>query len=643
VGPVRCSSQLLAAGEGRTTDWAMANQFFHVVIRHPQSALTVPGLGGGTLIDAAPWGYRDRLHEAIPLVTGGWLDVEEFEPGEDRIRIAGTVVSLPDRPASAEGSWAEVSWVIDPDLPWLRMEGADGIYVHPALDFDLIDGQLWETVVYGQDGDVDTDLGGAVRFVGSSGLLIERSSVAPSYLSSDLHVLSGTATGADTLALFRDGEFAGRLHLTEDAFDLLVPEDIDGVRAEAPGHAPSATVPPGAGLDLSLGPTGRVAIDIAWDGHRPRPVQVMWSDRVGRSGTVLLPATGGELDLGAGRFEVTLSAGPSVIPRTLVVDVEPGETTRLGALMSVRFDPGSRVLADLTWPGSRSRSWRGTDAEALRQAVGEGLGFVVVTPEDDVAGVSADPAELAHSRWRNGTLLTSNAGWTIAAWPWVPSPRRGGHGVVEVRGMGAADALAAAWGGVATSRFTVVDLAWLEEVGPPWEIAPHPDFVRLEHPGAEGPNGGAWDAWIQWLDAGVALVPVGRRAWVTVDDLDVMGAEDVEFGLVRGHVTATNGPMVTLTVDEVGPGEVVFSPGEGRPSRISDLMAHVGVASAETPLDRAVLLGNGGEVLGQWSLDAGRLDTTLRVPSNSHWIIAVAWSTTGEAWATTGPVWISPP
>jgi hypothetical protein len=621
----------------------MANQWFRTVIRHPQTALTVPGLGGGTLIDAAPWGYRDRLHEAIPLVGGGWLDVEEFEAGEDRIRVAGWVAPLPDRPASAQGSWAEVTWVIDPDLPWLRLEGADGLYLHPALDFDLLDGQLWEAVVYGQDGEMDADLGGAVRFSGSTGLLIERSGAALSYLASDLQVLSGTATGADTLALFREGEVIGRLHLTDDTFDLLVPADADGVRAEAPGRAPSATVPPGAGLDLSPGPPGGFVIDVAWDGHRPRPVQVAWSDREGRAGVVVLPPMGGALRLGAGKFDVTLSAGPSVAPRALVVEVGPEEAIRLGASMSARFDPGSRVLADLAWPGTRSRSWRGTDAQALRRAVGEGLGFVVVAPEDDAADATADPTDLARIRWRNGALLTSTRGWAIASWPWAATPRRGGHGVAPVRDMSAADALAAAWGGAATSRFTVVDLAWLEEVGPPWTVAPHPDFVRLDHPGVAGPISGSWDAWFDWLDAGAALVPVGPRAWVEVDDLDVMGAEDVEFGLVRGHVTATSGPLVTLTVDDVGPGEVVFTPGVGRPVPNTELRAHLTVASAATLVDRVALVSDGGEILGQWTPDNGQMDTDLRLRGTHRWMIAVAWSTNGAAWATTNPVWIQPP
>jgi len=620
----------------------MANQLFRAVIRHPQSALTVPGIGGGTLIDAAPWGYRDRLYEAIPLVGGGWLDVEEFEPDDDRIRIAGPVVSLPDRPAAAGGSWAEVSWVIEPDLPWLRMEGADGLYLHPALGSDLLDEQLWEVVVYGQDGEVDDDLGGAVRFSGSSGLLIAESAAAPSYLSSDLQALGGTATGAETLTLFREGETVGRLHLTEETFDLLVPADVDGVRAEAPGYAPSPTLPPGTDLDLSPGPAGHLAIDIAWEAHRARPVRVAWSDRVGRSGVAVLPPAGGELDLGAGRFDLALSAGPSVVPRTLVVDVAPDETARTGVVLSARFDPGSRVLADLSWPGSRSRTWRGTDAEALRRAVGEGLGFAVITPEDDVATATADPAELAHIRWRNGALLTSGHGWAISSWPWSSSPRRGGHGAPAIQDLSPEDALAAAWGGAGTSRFTVVDLAWLEAVGPPWEVAPRPDFVRLDHPGAGGPSGGPWERWIAWLDAGVALVPVGPRAWVTVGDLDVMGTEDVEYGLVRGHVAATTGPLVTLAVEGVEPGEVVFEPGAPRPDRTADLHAHVTVDSAASPLDRAALVADGGEVLWEWHLE-GDLATDLRIPANHRWAIAAAWSTSGEDWAVTGPVWIAPP
>ena len=104
VGPVTCDAQQIPSGEGRGSDYYLANHHFRAIIRHPETSLSMIGVDGGTLIDAAPWGYRDRLHEALPLVGGGWLDVDVFEVGDSEILVGGTVVSLPDQLAEEAGA-----------------------------------------------------------------------------------------------------------------------------------------------------------------------------------------------------------------------------------------------------------------------------------------------------------------------------------------------------------------------------------------------------------------------------------------------------------------------------------------------------------------------------------------------------------
>jgi hypothetical protein len=36
------------------------------------------GVGGATLVDVAPWGAEDAVYEVVPVVGGGWLDVDAF-------------------------------------------------------------------------------------------------------------------------------------------------------------------------------------------------------------------------------------------------------------------------------------------------------------------------------------------------------------------------------------------------------------------------------------------------------------------------------------------------------------------------------------------------------------------------------------
>src|SRR5688500_10539928 len=78
VEPVRCRDLVPPLGEGRSdADLYLATHELRAVFRHPQDALTVPGWGGATLIDVAPWDGHDAVHEVVPLVDGAWLtDVE---------------------------------------------------------------------------------------------------------------------------------------------------------------------------------------------------------------------------------------------------------------------------------------------------------------------------------------------------------------------------------------------------------------------------------------------------------------------------------------------------------------------------------------------------------------------------------------
>ena len=51
-------------------DTYLASPHLRLVIRHPQAARSLAGLGGGTVLDIAPWGHEDIAYEWAPLVGG---------------------------------------------------------------------------------------------------------------------------------------------------------------------------------------------------------------------------------------------------------------------------------------------------------------------------------------------------------------------------------------------------------------------------------------------------------------------------------------------------------------------------------------------------------------------------------------------
>lgn len=634
VAPVDCRAQLVAGGEGSTADTLLANHTLRVVLRHPQSAITLAGVGGATVIDAAPWGRNDDLHEAVPLVGGGWLDIEEHRLEPDGVVVAGSVVALPDRDAPGAGTWREVRYELRPDESRIRVHGADGLWIHAAGNAELLEGQLFTSqLAYGHDGTHVEDLGGAIVVANATELIVLPVGEAWSELAGPgARQISGTATRSNQIALFDGDELVGTIPVVADAFSSRVPGRVDGVRAEGNGRAPSKLVAPGTGLELRAGARGWVRLGISWDTARPRPVVVRWTAADGRSGVVLVDPTGQQLSFGAGDYTLSLEAGPDLRPRTFFVELEADETLHLDVAMVARFDPGSRVLARLPWPSDRSPTHRATNLIHAVDALAGGATYAVFAPENDVASVASNGPNFPRDlRWRAGSLVTKD-GWSILAWPWRANAERSAHGGVNIRLLDPLTALGAASGGARGSRWLAVDLPWLQQAGAPFDVAPQPDFVRLGHP---GPDGSSWAPWFAWLDAGVDLVPTGPATWVEVPDPEVVHEVDVEGGMLLGQVCATTGPLLELEVDGAGPGDII----EPRPDRVTRQVVRVTIHGGEQ-LDRAVLLGPGGAILRE-----------LPVTSSSHrfqldehygWLAAAAWDSDGAEWAVTGPVWRAP-
>ncbi len=632
VQPLVCSEMQLAGGEGALTDHFMANSLFRAVIRNPQDSLTVPGVGGGTVIDAAPWSDNDRLHEAIPLVGGGWLDVDTFNVGDDRITLGGVIASLRDQPAERAGEYGEVSWVLAPDSPWLELEGADGLWIHPSGSFDLLSEQLvHDQLVYGHDGVLDTDLGGAIRVSGASGLLVARPSEASEALFSQ--PVSGTAADASTILFLQGETILGQIPVEDDQFSGRAPEGTEVLVAEGVARGRSLPVPPGESLEIDLGARGWVDLALEWAAP-PRPVAITYEADDGRTATVISPADGGRIGVGAGGVTITISGGPDLQPVSRRVTILPEETARLGLTLEPAFDPGDRILAALGWRGDVARSWRGTDAQALLQAWSIGARFVVTAPEDEIGTANGAVTGLPTLLQIDGSRTVSDQGWSIVSWPWSSSSSFAGHGAVDPTGRSAADLLAAAAGGPNTNRRTVVDLAWFDAAPAPWEADPHPHYVRLDHPGLEAPED-AWQAWLGWLDGGYLVTPVGDLTWLDVADAAAPTEADALAGLAAGATVATTGPLVVLRWAGASHGEVID------PTRLPDGEVALTITGLETTHTVALLSDLGR--LTEWAVEPPGATLRYRLDSaEPGWLAAAAWDP-DASWAMTGPVWREAP
>jgi len=644
VGEV-CDSLFLNNGEGKGSDFALANDLFRAVIRSPVASLSLPGLGGGTLVDAAPWGFADHLHEVVPLVGGGWLDTDGLEVLADRIVVRGVIASLPDEPAPRAGETAQVAWVVYPDDPWLHVEGAEGLYIHPAGEVGLYDGWLVHRggTVYGHDGDTVNDLGGAIRVNGASALLIDASTTAWAHRPESLVSLTGTATGAERVLLYTDTKVVGWISVEDDAFSAQIPQSVTDVQAVSGVSLPSVVVPAGENLSLDVGATAQLTVIPSWGTHqRPRPLRVSWPAAwPGAPDHALVGVTGGSIQVPARSTLVSFSAGPTFEPSSQTLDLTADLATVVH--LTSRSHADDWVMAAIGVRPDRSRARRSTDKDVLREALLDGVDLAVLTAEDDVSNAEAYADDEAWIRWSDGARLTSVGGPTVVSWPWRSDDRFGGHGAGYNQDRTPLESLRIAWGGAGTDRFTQVDLAWMNAVDmEPWTVEPQPDFVLLGHPGGDPST--AWAAWWPWLDAGLDVHPSGPKHHVRVDDDALFGSPDVMRGLIRGQCVATTGPLVELWVDGFVPGDL------WEPS-VSDLSGTSGqrtfgqrieVKITDPTVDTVAVYGEGGVEFRRWEVDAVPFFAETQAVVG-RWAVAAAWSAASPNWAVTAPVWVNVP
>ena len=647
--PVGCEQELIAGGEGRTSDWLLATHAYRAILRHPQASLTLPGTSGGTIIDFAPWGYRDRLHEIVPLIDGGWLDVNDLEIHDNDLILRGHLAPLPGQPHLSSDAEHEVTWTVEPDSPWLQITGADSVWIHAATDVDLLGKQLATTgVQYSHDALTSVDLGGAIIADGASAV-IALSPIDPlDALYPTGARIEGTAEGATHIRLFEEGETVGRVPVSDGHFESQIPTTVEWIRAEGDDLGPSEFVAPGVDLDLSLTALGSVSLFFSWQDTAARPVRIEWTDPDLGLQWTLMPANGGTLSLPEANYLLTATAGPGIAPRTLMAEVRSDLASEIAVAMKPQFKVMQHAFAAIRWPSDRSPTYRGSNHSSLTEAVSEGIQFAVLAPENDVADAPSDTFEQADIHWRNGSTVTHPDGWTISSWPWSANARRAGHGAPNIRAMSPEDALAAVFAGPGTNRWAVVDLPWLAVSPPPWSIHPKPTCVRLGTELTATDFASELSPWFQWLDAGVPLSPIGPRNWIEVNDPTQSSAVEFEAGLIAGRTVASTGPMLSVDVWGAHPGDIAIltppaaDPEEQRPPA-QQYPVHLMLQHDGTREFTLTIFGEAGQVLHQSDAPNSGTEETVWIDDPGRWLVVHARSSDTQQWAITAPIWFEPP
>lgn len=648
VTQVVCAPQRLDS-DGDNGDLELANAVVHGILRHPQASLTLPGVGGGTLVDVAPWGLPDVLREVVPVVGGGWIEVDRADVTADGLVLGGVVRGIPGRPAPRAGARVEVRWRLAPDSSAIEVEGADGLWIHPALGLRLVDGWLADDrVVVGHDAVTVEDLGGVIVAHGATRLVVAPIATGWAERPGDDREVAGEAPGAERVELVEAGRVVGWLPVGADGrYAGRIPAAVDGLVAVAAGRASSAPGAPSLSPALALGPSGSLTLTVGWpSAAAPRPLRATWTTAEGRTGAARLDTRGGTLPVGPGLVRVTVDAGPAWLPWSAELRVPDDGAVELGLQLDRAVVSTTHVAASLGWPAWRDRTVRSDPFLRQREAVAAGFSWVANVAEHEVGAGVAYLDDRAWIASTDGTRLTSPAGWTVSSWPWRANANRPGSGAPSVAALGPVEALEVAWGGAGVDRTVLVDLRWLDAARGSWLRLPRaPDWVELGPPGRL--PFARWDSWFEALTAGRFLRPSGPVVWLDVPaGAGAWGEADLVAAQTVGRVCAGTGALVDLRVRGAGPGGVV-PPADTDPAGDTAVPppGTVPVAWTAQPgrsaVDRLTLVADGVPVR---TFAVARPGTSWQGDVEAAgWLTGVAWSTTSDDWAVTMPVWVTPP
>lgn len=641
VATLRCAAQLPeGAVDAVVGDTWLANAHLRAIVRGPERAWTLSGIGGGTILDAATWAGRDGLVEVAPLRDGAALQVIDAAQDAQGLTILTRRRALPGLPDVDPGPPVPVTWRAEPDGPWLAADGADGLYLHATPDATVING--WLVVgrtVYGHDGVAVTDLGGALIAHGASRLLVDGLTTAWGRTAAGPLAIDGTTDAAATVEAWRGDTRVAILPVDpEGRFAGDIPADADRVRAVADGRSASPWAVPGPSMSLPLDAPAAVALRLVWpDGVTPRPVAASWSDDDGVLRRVRLAPSGGALALGPGARDVVLGAGPWIRARTVRVELAAGDS----AILPVSLDAGVRPpagthLLRIGEPDGRGPEARGLTAQRVRQRTAEGVGWLVLASHGIPALATRFVDDAAFHVLDAGVRLRHPDGGSLIAWPWAATtvnasaigiPRLDPDSDLETTTVRAAGPLSA-------PRRMLVDLELLAHRRRPWNaLSAPPDLVALPSPGR--PPFAAWDPWWALIGEPDAPAPAGPFLWALADG-PTNDPDPVALATALGTraLVATTGPWLGLTVQGQGPGGLT-DPEDDRPwpPRIE-----VTVDAGDAPIDRLSLWVDGA-VFDTIALGPDTALPWVPKPQPVDHVVAIAWSTTdADAWAVTAPV-----
>ena len=593
VKRVGCTAELPSGSDGRRGDILLQNQHLSVVFRDAPEALSKHRIGGGTLIDVAPSGEQDRLIEAIPLIEGGWMQVEEMDWGQDDqggwVRVSGTSRGVPGLEPVIEGEPVSLTWRLAPDSRVLSFQGASELYVHPGRGHVLVGSALYRSgQVLLTDAQRVQDLGGAVIFQDLSQLVV--GDWDPAQRALYRQPSQGSCPdGAIVQALDAQGEVVAWM---PPDWDTMLPDSAVSLRCAAESEIWGPEQPVGTQL-LEPGLLGSW-IPI-WQGPSAFVVQGPLGEQVvGPEESLSFPP---------GDHSLLLEAGPEWEPIQLDLTIKASVIHFSELNWTRRIEPGDWRQADFfraPWPSVNSRMEPLDDA---RLAAALGLSYAVMSAPEQVgrpytAGWVSDVL-----RVRAGSVAQGQRGvvWSVG-WSRNTQP---GFGTADTALLDdPLDLLAMAMSTQSAGRLGLVDVDWVEQAGPAWAWSPAPTAIRVEGPQDLAAIRGL-------LEQGERLSLVGPVTWLQVPDDVLPSTTQFERALFAGHSVASTGPW--LSVDLSG-----FHQQTGA---VVDLDCQ----GAET---MELLTESGSE-----ELPCG----PKRVSVQGPWVLLLV---SGEDWAIHSPVWL---
>lgn len=625
-----CTSEQIPGGEGVPGDWLVTTPTYRAVIRNPIAALTVAGLQGGTLIDLAPWGRADRLHELFPLQKGQWMDTEEVVVIEDTLILKGTPRAWPDQPSDTSETTIERIWKFSEDPPHISISGHEDIWLHGQGRLAW-HGDRWispNLTVY-LNGTESVDSGGSVLHRNATTLTVRDNATPFSYDVDSETRVSGQAIGAIALEFWSNQALLGRLQLSSDTFATPIPNGTEQIRAIGAQGATSEFMPPTSEMNLTLVSAREVDVQFQWPDARAWPVGIQWFEGNDETLTTL-PPTGGTLYIPHSVNEIHIGRWPRIVPQTRTLSEQEDDVWTIP--IETPYFPSEQKWIQLNGQGDRSKRWRGPSSKAKEALIAEGFEWAVISPEYDIGLLEEENNEDSPTLWRAGSQSPHPEAWSILSWPWVEKSRLSGRGVSPIATLGPIDALASISAGPGARRFTAATPNWFlnPETLDGTTNQNHPDYIWVDEAMNTDTPLVHLQGWFEHLNAQRFIPPVGDKNWVPVQEAQLWNGADIEAALLDGKGTASNGPLLHVDINQTGPGGTVDT------SRLFNL----GWIDVSIGVDGAVpetlwIISDG--VSKEIPLQANRQTFQIRPPR--QWMTVVAWSPQNGPWAVTAPIW----